>query len=194
MKLIVGLGNIGKEYENTRHNLGFMVIDELTSTHDLPEAKANDKFHAFISEGTLADEKVIVAKPTTYMNLSGKSVGAIAQFYKIDPDDVWVIHDELDLAFGKLRVRAGGGTAGHNGLKSIVENIGDGFGRYRVGIANDSLKNPVAADAFVLAKFDKDEQDALPAIVSKTAQIVLEHLHTELTDTTYSLTNGSDSE
>lgn len=188
MKLIVGLGNIGKGYEHTRHNLGFMVVDELISNHDdLPAPANNNKFHAHISEGTLSGEKVILAKPTTYMNLSGQAVGALAQFYKVAPADVWVIHDELDLTFGKLRVRQGGGTAGHNGLKSIVEAIGDGFGRYRIGIANDTLRNPIAPDAFVLAKFDNQESDALPTIVHQTAGIVIQHLHEALTDTTYSL-------
>jgi PTH1 family peptidyl-tRNA hydrolase len=187
MKLIVGLGNIGMEYEQTRHNLGFMVADALVATHDLPVPSEESKLKAFVSKGKIGDTDVLIAKPTTYINLSGQAVRELARYYKVDPADVWVIHDELDLTFGKLRVRQGGGTAGHNGLKSIVDTIGDGFGRYRVGIANNTLKNPIAAEAFVLAKFSEDEQAALPQIISKTSGIVLDHLNAELTDTTYNL-------
>jgi PTH1 family peptidyl-tRNA hydrolase len=187
MKLIVGLGNIGSQYAATRHNLGFMVIDQLIKTAELPESKENTKFKALISEGMLGDEKVILAKPTTMMNLSGEAIGALQRFYKTAPEDIWIVHDDLDLVFGKLRVRLGGGSAGHNGLKSIIEAVGENFGRFRIGISNTRLNNPVATDAFVLAEFDVTEQESLSSIISQTAKLVTDHLHAELIDTTYSL-------
>ena len=188
MKLLVGLGNMGAQYSKTRHNLGFMVIDQLIQKRELPPCTLNDKFQAEIVEGRVGEEKLLLAKPTTMMNLSGEAIGKLARFYKIDPFDVWVIHDDLDLAFGKLRVRQGGGSAGHNGLKSIIDAIGENFGRFRIGIQNDQLKNPIAPDAFVLSQFDETELANVPKIIENTAQIVLDRLHSSsLEDTSYNL-------
>ncbi len=187
MRLIVGLGNVGLEYIRTRHNLGFMVVDRLVGG-DMSNFTANDKFQAMVSEGTLEGEKVLLVKPSTMMNLSGQSIGALANFYKLAPEDVWVVHDDLDLAFGKLRVRQGGGSAGHNGLKSIIDALGENFGRFRLGIANDTLKNPMPSEAFVLSKFSETEQKQLPSAIEQTAEILRKHLGgAELEDTTRNL-------
>ncbi|HSX47889.1 MAG TPA: aminoacyl-tRNA hydrolase [Candidatus Nanoarchaeia archaeon] len=187
MKLIIGLGNAGEAYRYTRHNIGFRIINQLAGDAGLPEAKLNDKFKACITEGTLVGQKVILAKPTTMMNLSGQAVQLLVQFYKIDPSDVWVVYDEADLGFGKLRVRQGGASAGHNGIKSVIEVLGENFGRFRFGVRNEHfVVQPT--DAFVLSKFTANEAEQLPAMIESAAHQVLSHLETgELVDTTYDI-------
>lgn len=162
MKLIVGLGNPGKEYEKTRHNVGFMIVDALANNWKLEK-----KLESELSEATIGDQKVLLAKPQTFMNSSGEAVQKIAHFYKIDPTDVVVLYDDIDLEFGKLRVRHGGGSAGHNGIKSILQHLGDDFIRFRVGVRNETLKNPIATDKFVLAPFSQAEQAHMPTIVTE---------------------------
>jgi len=174
MKLIAGLGNVGDEYENTRHNLGFMVIDEISKEYKL-NIKNEKKLKADICVTMFNKETVILAKPTTYVNLSGDSVVKIANFYKIKTQDIWVISDDLDLDFGTIRVRLGGSSGGHNGLKDIIAKAGENFTRFRVGIKNDMLEK-VPAEKFVLQKFNKEEQENLDAVVKKCAKIVLESL------------------
>ena len=131
MKLIVGLGNIGKEYDETRHNAGFMTIDRFAEKHALEFNK--QKFDAMIADGIINGKKVILAKPTTYMNESGRSVRQIVDFYKLDPEDVLVVHDDMDLATGRLRLRQKGSAGGHNGIKSIIAHLGtEKFKRLRI--------------------------------------------------------------
>ncbi|MBT3557656.1 MAG: aminoacyl-tRNA hydrolase [Rhodospirillales bacterium] len=153
MHMLVGLGNPGTEYARNRHNIGFMAVDEIVRRHSF--AAWRSKFHGDISEGRLGGEKVLVMKPTTFMNESGRAVQAAMTFYKILPQDVVVLHDELDLAGGKLRVKRGGGHAGHNGLRSIHSHIGEGYGRVRIGIGHPGDKSRVVGH--VLKDFSKEE-------------------------------------
>ena len=131
--LVVGLGNPGDQYENTRHNAGFQVIDALADRGNFPVQRL--KFHALTNTATVGGQGVLVMKPVTYMNLSGQAVGEAARFYKISPDHVLVISDDVDLPLGKLRIRKGGSAGGHNGLKSIIQHLGtDQFPRPKVGV------------------------------------------------------------
>ena len=165
--LIVGLGNIGKEFEGTRHNSGFMAVDTYAKENSFPAWQEKTKFKAFISEDFVAGKKVVLAKPTTLYNLSGESVRALKDFYKLQNKDIIVVHDELDLPFGAVKEKQGGGSAGSNGLKSIISHIGEDFKRIRIGIKNDHLEKMDAAD-FVLAKFSSAEKKQLDQII-KTA-------------------------
>lgn len=157
MKLFAGLGNPGAKYSGNRHNIGFMALDAIARAHGFGPWRA--KFQGELTEGTLGSEKVILLKPMTFMNLSGQSVGAALRFYKLDPADLVVFHDELDLAPGKLRLKQGGGHAGHNGLRSIHEHIGPDYGRLRLGIGHPGHKDRVAP--YVLSDFAKSDQDWL---------------------------------
>lgn len=157
MKLWVGLGNPGAKYAGNRHNIGFMALDRIASDHGFsPWKKAHQ---GLISEGRLGAEKVALLKPETFMNLSGQSVRAAVDFWKLGVEDITVFHDELDLAPGKCRVKQGGGHAGHNGLRSIHAHLGDSYGRIRLGIGHPGHKDAVAA--YVLHDFAKADQDWL---------------------------------
>jgi len=157
MKLFAGLGNPGAKYAGNRHNIGFMALDAIQRANGFTPWRA--KFQAEVSEGTLGSEKVILLKPLTFMNLSGQSVSAAARFYKLSPADLVVFHDELDLAPGKMRLKQGGGHAGHNGLRSIHDHIGPDYARVRLGIGHPGHKDRVAA--YVLSDFAKADQDWL---------------------------------
>lgn len=174
MKLIVGIGNIGEEYENTRHNVGFMVIDKICKKYKLT-TKFEKKLKADMCVTMLDGETIILAKPTTYVNLSGDSVAKIANFYKIQSQDVWVISDDLALDFGVVRVRVGGSSGGHNGLKDIIAKVGEEFTRFRVGIKNNMLEK-IPTEKFVLQKFSKGEQEEIDNLTTKTSELVLESL------------------
>ncbi|MBR9765278.1 MAG: aminoacyl-tRNA hydrolase [Rhodobacteraceae bacterium] len=154
MQLFVGLGNPGAKYAGNRHNIGFMALDRIASDHGF--APWRSKFQGELTEGTLGGEKVLLLKPATFMNLSGQSVGEAMRFYKLTPADVTVFHDELDLAPGKLRVKQGGGHAGHNGLRSIHQHIGPEYQRIRMGIGHPGHKDRVAG--YVLSDFAKAEE------------------------------------
>jgi PTH1 family peptidyl-tRNA hydrolase len=153
MKLFVGLGNPGGKYARNRHNIGFMAVDRIAD--DLGFAPWRNKFNGQISEGRLGSEKVLLLKPETFMNLSGQSVGEAMRFHKLEPQDVTVFHDELDLAPGKCRVKTGGGHAGHNGLRSIHAHIGPEYHRVRLGIGHPGRKELVSP--YVLHDFPKAE-------------------------------------
>ncbi|WIY25984.1 aminoacyl-tRNA hydrolase [Parasedimentitalea psychrophila] len=154
MKLFVGLGNPGGKYARNRHNIGFMALDQIASDHGFSPWKS--KFQAQLCEGMLGGAKVLLLKPQTFMNLSGQSVGEAMRFYKLTVDDVMVLHDELDLAPGKCRVKQGGGHAGHNGLRSIHSHIGADYGRVRLGIGHPGHKDAVAG--YVLRDFPKADE------------------------------------
>ncbi len=175
MKLIVGLGNPTPEYKLSRHNLGYMVVDEVAKTLNASDLKSSAKFFGAITELRYGSEKIILLKPTTYMNNSGKAVGAIAKFYQIDQSDIWVVYDELALNFGQLRVRRGGSSAGHNGIKSIIDAIGEDFIRFRAGIRNDIAAN-VTAEKFVLDNFSASERPLLPSLCEQISTIIIKHL------------------
>jgi len=157
MKLFVGLGNPGAKYARTRHNIGFMAVDRIADDHSF--APWRKKFQGQLSEGRLGSEKVILLKPETFMNLSGQSVGEAMRFHKLDPEDVVVFHDELDLAPGKCRLKSGGGHAGHNGLRSMHQHIGESYDRVRLGIGHPGHKDRVSG--YVLSEFAKAEAEWL---------------------------------
>ncbi len=161
MKLFVGLGNPGAKYARNRHNIGFMAVDRIAEDHGF--APWRGKFQGKVSEGRLGREKVILLKPETFMNLSGQSVGEAMRFYKLEPSDVTVFHDELDLAPGKCRVKVGGGHAGHNGLRSIHQHIGPEYQRVRLGIGHPGDKNKVSG--YVLRDFAKAEAEWLDDVL-----------------------------
>jgi PTH1 family peptidyl-tRNA hydrolase len=169
MKLIVGLGNVGKEYENTRHNIGFMVADELARRWG--ETRWKEADNAFYLEYR-APQKVFLIKPTTYMNLSGFAVADFVNFYHIAAEDVAVISDDLNLPCGQLRVRRKGSAGGHNGLKSIQEHLGTNeFPRFKVGIGHPSGERRDIV-RHVLQRFYKDEEQAVADAVRRTADAV----------------------
>ncbi|MEN8837935.1 MAG: aminoacyl-tRNA hydrolase [Celeribacter marinus] len=161
MRLFVGLGNPGGKYAENRHNIGFMAVERIADDHGF--APWRSKFQGKVSEGTLGHEKVVLLKPDTFMNLSGQSVGEAMRFYKLTPADVVVFHDELDLAPGKVRVKTGGGHAGHNGLRSIHQHIGADYDRVRMGIGHPGHKDRVAG--YVLSDFAKAEQNWLDDVL-----------------------------
>ncbi|GAA6191471.1 aminoacyl-tRNA hydrolase [Phaeobacter sp. NW0010-22] len=161
MKLFVGLGNPGGKYAGNRHNIGFMVLDQIASDHGFGPWKT--KFQGKICEGRLGSEKVLLLKPETFMNRSGQSVGEAMRFYKLDSTDITVLHDELDLAPGKVRVKAGGGHAGHNGLRSIHDHIGAAYDRVRLGIGHPGRKEMVAS--YVLHDFAKADEEWLDNVL-----------------------------
>lgn len=162
MWLIVGLGNPGPEYANQRHNVGFMAVDALVHDYASP-SPFKPKFQGLVTTGTLGAEKVVFLKPQTFMNRSGQSVRAAADFYKIPPDRIIVFHDDLDLAFGTVRVKCGGGHGGHNGLRDISAHLGPDYWRVRMGIGHPGDKNRV--HAYVLHDFSKDERTAITTLV-----------------------------
>lgn len=155
MYLLVGLGNPGSDYAGNRHNIGFMAVDDIHRHYSFQAFRS--KFQGEVADGKIAGEKVLLLKPTTFMNESGRSVAEAARFYKIAPEHVIVLHDELDLAPGKIRVKKGGGLAGHNGLKSIAAHIGPDFHRVRIGIGHPGEKGRVTGH--VLKDFSKSDQD-----------------------------------
>jgi PTH1 family peptidyl-tRNA hydrolase len=159
MKLLVGLGNPGAQYETTRHNVGWMALDRLAAEHRLT-FKTDRRFRADVAEVAMPETggKVILAKPLTYMNLSGESVGALARFYKVSPEDIAVVYDEMALPLGEVRVRPGGSSAGHNGIKSLIAHLGtQEFPRVRIGVGA-----PVGgAIGHVLGTFRKEEWPAV---------------------------------
>jgi PTH1 family peptidyl-tRNA hydrolase len=164
--LLVGLGNPGPDYARHRHNVGFMAADAIAEKHGFsPERR---KFRGLLRDGALGGEKCLILKPLTYMNDSGESVGEAMRFHKLEPRDVVVIHDELDLVPGKLRVKAGGGTAGHNGLRSIGAHIGPDFRRVRIGVGHPGHKDAVLR--WVLNDFAKADRDWLQVLLDAIAE------------------------
>ena len=167
MKLIIGLGNPGKEYIGSRHNLGWKILDALV---DEP-LQLNKKFSSKILKTSLAEQPVLVAKPQTYMNNSGSAVVKISQYYKIPTEDIWIVHDDIDLAFGKLRVGQGRSSAGHRGVESIIQSLGTkDFVRFRIGLRPAEKK--INTDRYVMEKFSQDEQLALPDIIDRIKQAI----------------------
>ncbi|WII92114.1 aminoacyl-tRNA hydrolase [Kingella negevensis] len=168
IKLIVGLGNIGTEYEHTRHNVGFWFLDELAYQWKA-NFKAEKKFFGDVARVARPQGEVWLLKPSTYMNLSGKAVAALAQFYKIKPEEILVVHDELDIPCGNIRFKLGGGNGGHNGLKSIQAQCGTpNFYRLRLGIDHPGDRNLVAA--WVLNKPSAADRELIDQTISKSLQ------------------------
>lgn len=166
MLLFAGLGNPGGKYQNNRHNVGFMAADAIARRHDFsPWSK---KFQGLFAEGTIGGEKILLIKPQTFMNLSGQSVGEAMRFYKLQPGDVTVFYDELDLLAGKVRVKVGGGAGGHNGIRSLDQHIGNPYRRVRIGIGHPGVKELV--HGHVLGDFAKADAEWLEPLLEAIAE------------------------
>lgn len=162
MKLIVGLGNIGKEYSKTRHNIGFIIVDAILNNFNFPSFKEDKKLKSEISTGIINGEKIILSKPTTFMNLSGLAVKEISNFYKIKPSDIFIIQDDKDMEFLKIRFKNEvSGDGGHNGIKSIIKELSKkDLNRFKIGVSNELLEK-MPTDKFVLSNFSKEELKAI---------------------------------
>lgn len=187
--LIIGLGNPGDEYKHTRHNIGFMAIDYLAS-HWQMQLKADRKFQGIYGDGRYpSGQKVRLLKPTTYMNLSGQSVRSLCDWFKIPPESVLVIYDEMDLPFGKIRLRSSGSAGGHNGMKSIISHLGtQNFPRLRVGIGRSTHAAPTAI-SHVLGSFNPEETHAMPDIL-RLVQDTVKTMSTEGIEKAMSIYNS----
>ena len=168
MYVIAGLGNPGKKYENTRHNMGFITVDQLAIKHDIKVDKL--KFKALVGEGRIAGQKVLLVKPQTYMNLSGESIRQVMHFYKLDPEKLIVIYDDIDIELGALRIRKFGSAGTHNGMKSVVYQLqSDRFPRIRIGIGSQKKGDLVD---FVIGGFSKEEVPVLEETVTKAVSAI----------------------
>ncbi len=175
MILIVGLGNPGKQYEQTRHNIGFDVIDYMANKYNIDVNR--EKFKGICGEGFIENKKVILLKPLTYMNLSGESIRELANFYKLEDDEIIVVYDDISLDIGRLRIREKGSAGGHNGIKSIIQNLGgDKFPRVKVGVGQpkDNLVN------HVLGKFSKEDREHIEKVIPVVSDAIVEIVKTML--------------
>lgn len=173
--LIIGLGNPGKEYASTRHNIGFSVVDEFAVKNDFPKWINKKDLKCLLTSNNLGENQVILIKPTTFMNNSGEAVQSVQHFYRAYNQNTLAVYDELALDFGQLRTRVGGSDAGHNGVKSLIQNIGDDFGRLRIGVGSEVSQKADAA-SFVLSKFNKDEQTKIPLIIREACALLTEFI------------------
>jgi len=173
MKLIVGLGNPGEKYNETRHNAGFIVIDELSNKIGSNDWKIDMRFNANISQINLGSEKIILTKPQTFMNNSGIAVKSIADYYKISSEDILVIHDDIDLELGEIKIQKNRGSAGHNGVQSVIDNLKTkNFIRIRIGIKKINIEEKIETEKFVLQKFTEDEKIILRKTIKKAADLI----------------------
>ncbi|RWH69806.1 aminoacyl-tRNA hydrolase [Mesorhizobium sp.] len=171
MLVFAGLGNPGAKYENNRHNVGFMAADAIARRHSF--SPWSRKFQGLISEGTLAGEKILLIKPQTFMNLSGQSVGEALRFYKLEASALTVFYDEIDLAAGKLRVKVGGGSGGHNGIRSLDQHVGNAYRRVRIGVGHPGVKEMVHGHVLGdFAKADREWLDVLLAAIADDAALL----------------------
>jgi PTH1 family peptidyl-tRNA hydrolase len=166
--LIAGLGNPGRQYADNRHNLGFRVVDQLARAYNIPMQRVQSQ--AIVGQGRLGNHSIVLAKPQTYMNLSGSSVAALARFYKLPASNVLVVYDELDLPLGTIRLREKGGAGGHNGMRSIIQHLGDEFPRLRLGIGRPPGQMPAAA--YVLQDFGRDDQPVVDELLDHSLQAI----------------------
>lgn len=166
MKLVVGLGNPGPQYSYNRHNVGFLAVDEIAAEYNFPDFKT--KKSCLCSEGEIANEKIVLLKPLVFMNNSGQAVGDFARFYKIPLEHIYVLHDDLDVPFGKVKIKQGGGHGGHNGLKSLDALVGNSYWRVRLGISHPGHKDLVTS--YVLSDFSKIERNQLALILGAVAE------------------------
>ncbi|WP_296746101.1 aminoacyl-tRNA hydrolase [Mesorhizobium sp.] len=165
MLVFAGLGNPGAQYQNNRHNVGFMAADAIARRHSF--SPWSRKFQGLISEGSLGGEKILLIKPQTFMNLSGQSVGEALRFYKLDPSALTVFYDEIDLAAGKVRVKVGGGSGGHNGIRSLDQHVGKEYRRVRIGVGHPGVKEMV--HGHVLGDFAKADREWLDVLLDAIA-------------------------
>lgn len=181
--LVIGLGNIGSEHHKTRHNIGFAAVDRYKASHDFSDWVEKKDLQCYQSTGQVGDARVILVKPTTFMNKSGESVQKLQNFYKLGNEDTLIIYDDLDVAFGSLRTRGTGGAAGHNGIKSLLTHVKDGFDRVRIGIGPKTYSKMDSAD-FVLQKFTDNQEQDIPKILREVSAIIDERTAGPLQDTT----------
>lgn len=174
--LIVGLGNMGEEYEGTRHNIGFKVLDKLAEKHHISLGRVQQR--AIVGSGQIAGQGVLLAKPQTYMNRSGESVGALSRFFKIPSEHLIVVYDDLDLDLGTVRIRHKGGTGGHNGMKSLIEHLGRDFPRIRLGIGRPPGR--MSAAAYVLQRFSKDDKPIVEMVIQEAVEAIETFLSSNL--------------
>lgn len=173
--LIIGLGNPGDEHQRTRHNIGFAVIDHFAKENNFPSWHIKNDLKCQLSLQTLGETRVILCKPSTYMNNSGEAASAVQRFYRVYNVNTLVIYDELAIPFGQLRSRMGGSDAGHNGVKSLITHLGDDFARLRVGIGTELAQKADSA-SFVLDKFSKLEQEKLPLVTREATAMITEYI------------------
>lgn len=173
--LVVGLGNVGAEYDDTRHNVGFACIDALAQSQGFDAWMNKKDLKCQLTTQTVGESRVILIKPSTYMNASGEAVQAVMNFYKLTPADTVAVYDDIDVDFGSIRTRQGGGSAGHNGMKSLIQHIGEDFGRVRVGVGPKQPEQIDSAD-FVLAKFSKAEQEQMKNLLQEASALLSEYL------------------
>lgn len=173
--LIIGLGNPGKEYGDTRHNIGFEVLDNFAKKNDFPAWIDKKDLKCQLTIANLGENRVILCKPATFMNLSGEAAQAVQHFYKVYNSQTLVVYDELAVEFGQLRTRLGGTDAGHNGVKSLIQYLGEDFGRLRIGIGSEVSAKAEASD-FVLGTFTKDEQVTVPKILQEATVLITEYI------------------
>jgi PTH1 family peptidyl-tRNA hydrolase len=174
-RLVAGLGNPGREYARNRHNIGFMVVDELSRRHRVDAFRG--KFGGEVAQGEIAGHKVILLKPMEYMNLSGRAVQRAAAFYQVEPKDIVVVHDEIDLELGRLKLKVGGGHAGHNGIRSIIQDLGSAeFVRVRLGVGRPGGGGGGNVSNHVLGDFGKAEQTEAEILIKEAADAVEEVL------------------
>ena len=170
--LIVGLGNPGRKYRGNRHNIGFMAADALAAVYHIESSTVQNK--AIVGNGRIQNKPVIIAKPQTYMNSSGDAVGPLARYYKVPPENVLVVYDELDLPFGTIRLREKGGSGGHNGMKSIINHLGQDFPRVRLGIGRPPGQMPVPAH--VLQDFGEKDKPLLDDVLAEAVRAIETYL------------------
>jgi PTH1 family peptidyl-tRNA hydrolase len=166
--MVVGLGNPGRKHRHNRHNLGFMVLDKLAARHEVKLSRVQSQ--ALVGSGRIESRSVILVKPMTYMNLSGKSVGALSRYYRIPLNKLVITYDEIDLPFGIVRVRESGSSGGHNGMKSIIELLGSDFPRIRIGVGRPTGRMDAAA--YVLQNFSKEEKEDVGGIVDRAVDAI----------------------
>lgn len=177
MHLLIGLGNIGREYESTRHNFGFLLLDRIIDDYGL--VMQSKKFKSEVFSGEISGNKIIALKPQTFMNLSGQAVLQAASFYKVDPSKIIVLHDDIDFPLGKIKVKTGGGHGGHNGLRSIDDSIGKNYMRLRLGVGRPENKEFETSD-YVLGKFTKEEMQSVNKTNDKISDLIDELLAGEV--------------
>jgi PTH1 family peptidyl-tRNA hydrolase len=173
--LFVGLGNPGKEFKGSRHNIGFEALEHFAEKNEFPMWIHKKDFRCDTTSLTLGSTRVILCKPMTFMNLSGEAARAIQDFYKMTNKETVAVYDELAIPFGQIRARVGGESAGHNGVKSLIQHMGEDFGRIRIGISNELSQNADAED-FVLGKFTKQEQGHLPLLLQEVNAMLTEYI------------------
>lgn len=173
--LIIGLGNPEAKYDGTRHNVGFAAVDEFAKKNDFPDWLTKKDLKCHLAVHNLGENRVILCKPLTYMNNSGEAAQAVQRFYRVYNAQTLAVYDELAIPFGQLRTRLGGSDAGHNGVKSLSQHLGEDYGRLRIGIGNEVAGKADAAD-FVLGKFTKEEQKDLPLVLREAGALITEYI------------------